>query len=33
MGENFVDDELVEGSTSEYKYINGYPILKWQVEE
>lgn len=33
MGENFVDDELVEGSTSEYKYNNGYPILKWQVEE
>ena len=33
MGENFVDDELVEGSTNEYKYNNGYPILKWQVEE
>ena len=33
MGENFVDDELVEGSTDEYKYNNGYPILKWQLEE
>ena len=33
MGENFIDDELVEGSSTEYKYNNGYPILKWQIEE
>lgn len=33
MGENFADDELLEGSTDEYKYNNGYPILKWQLEE
>ena len=33
LGDSYTNDELKEDSKTEYKFNDGYPILKWQVEE